>query len=364
MNQVNHPAEFQIQIADREAMFITDPSNIRYLSGFSGSDTNARDAYLLAYGNLLYLFTNSLYLGQAQRLSRLKHNLRVVRISRTDTVYEIIGRIPDFHKCKLLYFEAESLTYAEYLELIRNTGCEVAADSGRIESIREIKTSREVSLIRKAAQITDRSFRAVVSHIRPGVTEGYLSHIIYSVMQEYGMQPAFGTIVAAGINSSEPHYVSQGSGSVIHSGPVLFDLGARYRGYCADMSRMVFLGSPPASFMRVYDTVLAAQKTALGALGSGVRSGAELDSLAREYIIRQKLPAFTHSLGHCIGLDIHENPRLTEKKDALLKPGMVFSVEPGIYMRNKYGVRIEDLVYLTQKGPDILSKFTRKLVVV
>jgi Xaa-Pro aminopeptidase len=142
---------------------------------------------------------------------------------------------------------------------------------------------------------------------------------------------------------------------------VLLDFGAKINGYCADMTRMLFVGKPKPEWVRAYETVLAAQQKALNLLKDGVRNGATLDAAAKEVIAESDLPPYSHSLGHCVGLDIHEGPRLSDKKEETLSPGMVFSVEPGVYIEGQYGIRIEDLVRLTSTGIEILSKSPRNL---
>ncbi len=224
-----------------------------------------------------------------------------------------------------------------------------------------IKTQVEIAFIRRACALTDQCFDAILPSIKPNVSERHIAKRIRNFFKENGVRLSFPPIVAFGKSSCEPHHKT-GDTKLGTSDIILLDFGCRVNRYCSDMSRTVFIGIPKPEWVRAYQTVLKAQGSVLKKLKS-VRSGAALDQLARIVIEHSGFPPYPHSLGHNIGIAIHELPRLTIKKDAILKPGMVFSVEPGIYKPGRYGIRIEDLVLLKKSGIEILTKSPKALTI-
>ena len=199
---------------------------------------------------------------------------------------------------------------------------------------------------------------------------------IESYFKKRGAENAFPPIVAFGKNSSQPHY----SSSIRYTldakrSLVLLDFGARVNGYCADMTRMLFMGLPKTEWKKAYQALKLAQQKALSYLAQSFQyidilknqrrkiSGAELDQLVRKELAKFGYPPYPHSLGHAVGLAIHEAPRLSIRRDEELKPGMIFSVEPGIYVPGQFGMRIEDLVLLTENGIEVLSKSTKEMMI-
>ncbi len=246
-----------------------------------------------------------------------------------------------------------------------------------------IKREDEIENIRQAANLTDQCFDFILGKLKPGVTETEIAWQIEFFLRGSGSDLrkrtvptppatlAFSPIVAFGENTSQPHYnpnftrpglAMQGQ-ALRKNDLVLLDFGARVNGYCADMTRVVFIGKPKDEWIKAYNVVLNAQQKALDLLKDGVRSGATLDAAAKEVISESDLPPYPHGLGHNVGLDIHEAPRLSVKKDANLLPGMVFSIEPGVYIEGQYGIRIEDLVLLKQDGIEILSQSSKKIMI-
>lgn len=330
------------------ALFITNPTNIRYLTGFVG--VNARDAYVLYTKEKSYFFTTKMYKEQAKDLSPI--------ILSSD--YPIAKALADL-SVHILEFEADNLTVSEY-EKLKNTGIQLIPTSNKIEARREIKRKDEIENIRLAAKITDQCFTYITKRIRLGTTEARLSWEIESFLKLKAGDIAFSPIVAFNEHSSEPHYSKRGNNPLRNHSLVLLDFGAKVNGYCADMSRTVFLGTPKDEWIKTYTTVLAAQQAAIDKIQPNV-SGAILDKIARDLIANAGLPTYPHSLGHAVGLDIHESPRLTIHNEEFFKPGMVFSVEPGVYIEGDHGVRIEDLVLLTQKGICVLSHSRREIII-
>ncbi|MBI3956149.1 M24 family metallopeptidase, partial [Candidatus Gottesmanbacteria bacterium] len=294
----------------------------------------------------------------------------------------LAGLHPDMR----LGFEENDLTVAEYHKIMHvHKNVMPVPTQGRVEELRMIKRKDEVKNIRRAAKIADECFECILKKIKPGVSENKIAWEIESFIRSRGVSLAFSPIVAFGRNTSQPHYntnnkrrpfdSAQGEQNITlqKQDVVLLDFGAKVNGYCSDMTRVVFVGKPKDEWKRAYETVVNAQKKSLEYLQRShpawqgetfqERSSAKADRIAREVIAKAGFPAYPHSLGHGVGLDIHEAPRLTIKKDASLKPGMVVTVEPAIYKEGSYGIRIEDLVLLKKDGIELLSKSKKEMTI-
>ncbi|KKU87822.1 MAG: Xaa-Pro aminopeptidase [Candidatus Gottesmanbacteria bacterium GW2011_GWA2_47_9] len=378
-------------LASLDALLITNQTNIRYLTGFVGVDAREREAYLLLASNQCYLFTNSLYREQAKNAKCTMPNatLTFVEISRENPIGKELKRVlqktvfvqRQSSSKALLELEEADLTVAEYTKLKKELkGVKLIPTQNRIEELRMIKRTDEIENIRAAAKLTDACFTFILSKLTPGVEEGEIAWEIESFFRKRGATLAFSPIVAFGKNSSQPHYSPSNSrsfdfaqdkqsGILQKQDVALFDFGARVNGYCSDMTRVVFIGKPKDEWRRTYQTVLEAQQAALeylqaqGRALSSQLSGGKADRIARAVIQKAGLPPYPHSLGHAVGLDIHEAPRLTVKKNQILKPNMVVTVEPGVYVEGQYGIRIEDLILLKKDSIEVLSKSPKELII-
>lgn len=333
-------------------LLVSDPTNITYLTGFTSVAPQAREAYVLVTLKQTYLFTNSLYTEQAKTLG-----FPVIEISRDNPLPKQLSRLINDKK---LGFEETDLIVSEYNALKKYFT--LVPTRNRIEAKRMIKRPDEIENIRTSVRLTDLCFSHIVKRIKPGVTEAELAWEIESFIRKHGATLAFSPIVAFNQHSSQPHYQTMNHELLPMNSLVLLDFGARVNGYCGDMTRVVFVGKPKEEWKHAYAAVIETQKRALHALASGERSGAVLDRLARSTIEKAGFVPYSHSLGHAVGLAIHEAPRLTIKKDVALKPGMVFSVEPAIYREGNFGIRIEDLVYLGKERAEVLSQTPKKLL--
>lgn len=361
------------------ALLVTNPVNIRYLTGFTGLSANEREGYALATSDRLILFIHPLYLEQARRLSRSPINqfsnksINIVEISREETIAKKIKDCLEYLKQgRTLYpiklgIEEDNLTLAEFNKLNSELGdVQLTSTRGRVESLRSNKRPEEIEYIRNAAKLTDECFIFILNNLKRGLTETEIAWKIETFFHTHGSASAFSPIVAYNNHSSQPHYYS-GSDSL--QGPtlnepslILLDFGAKFYGYCADMTRVVFIGRPTPEQKKAYETLLNAQLCALELLDCGERSGAALDLEVRQILEKSGYPPYPHSLGHCVGLAIHEGPRLSIKRNEELKPSMVVTIEPGIYLDGKFGMRIEDLVLIKENGIEILSSSPKKLI--
>ena len=244
-------------------------------------------------------------------------------------------------------------------QLLTDAGAESTGVTGVVEGLRVVKDAGEVERIRESARITDAALSRVVATGLVGRTEREVAWDIRVAMHELGAEgPSFETIVAAGANGAKPHAVP--GDRVIPEGTlVVVDMGSIHDGYCSDMTRTFATGELPAELRRAYEVCERAQLAALAAVRPGIGHGA-LDAVARDIIDEAGFgPAFGHSLGHGVGLEIHEAPRLAREAEGELRPGMIVTIEPGIYLEGLGGVRIEDLVVVTDDGCEVLSHFPK-----
>jgi Xaa-Pro aminopeptidase/Xaa-Pro dipeptidase len=329
--------------AGLDAVWISDPTNVRAVSGFS----SGKDGKVLVTQGGATLYTDARYTVQAAEESPLD-----AFIARPPATLEHAA--PGLAGLRV-GFEADHLTVAA-LEDLREHWPQAAlvAVQGLVQSLRAVKSSAEVQAIRDAQALADQVFAEVRPLIVAGARELDIASEIELRMRRAGAQSAFDLIVASGPRGAMPHGVA--SDRVIQDGDlVTVDMGAQLRGYHSDMTRTVAVGTPGAEMARVYRAVLEAEEAAVRAVKPGVRT-AELDCLARDILTGHGLgEAFAHSLGHGVGLEVHEAPSLRGTSDDVLQPGMIITIEPGAYLPGVGGVRIEDLVLVTEDGHEVLS---------
>ncbi len=341
------------KLAEKEvdAFLISQPENRYYLSGFDGSD-----GFLLITPQNTILATDFRYIEQAKRQAP---DYEIFQI--TNSIADWFPRLVAELNLKRLGFEAGHITFVLYQQLTdalnkAKSQLKLVSVDGLVESLRAIKEPEEIELITKAVEISDSAFEYIEDIIHIGMSEKEVAWEIEKSMREQGSQTIpFEIIVASGPNSALPH--AQPSEHAITSGePIVIDIGARIGGYGSDLTRTLCLGSHDDAFNKVYDTVLSAQLAAIAAIKEGM-TGEEADSLAREIIKEAGYgEAFGHSLGHGVGLAPHELPRLGPNSLEHLVNGMVFTVEPGIYLTGWGGVRIEDTVAMESGKIRVISR--------
>ncbi|MFI5272961.1 MAG: M24 family metallopeptidase [Ktedonobacterales bacterium] len=343
-----------------DALLVTNPENRRYLSGFTGHDSGADSAgALLVTPDMVVLITDGRYLEQAEHESP---TLRIVK--REGEFAPVAAQVIRELGAGRVGIEAAHVTVALRDDLAaalaQQAGAppvELVATRRFIEPLRAVKDASELEAIERAVRITDETFAYLCGWLRPGMTEQHVAQEIDRYMRERGAEGmAFAPIVASGPNSALPHAVPT-SREIALGEPVTIDMGAMYAGYCADLTRTVCLGLPGDEAQAIYDAVLAAQEAAEAGLRPGL-NGQQADALARDTLAARGYgDAFLHGLGHGLGLEIHEGPRLSKfGAGAVLEPGMAVTVEPGVYLSGKGGVRIEDTVVITDDGMRVLSQ--------
>jgi Xaa-Pro aminopeptidase len=327
-----------------DALYITRPENVRYLTGFP----HPEDAQVLITPEGAFLLTDPRY-PEAERESRIPAKV-LKREEREALFQDLRGRVG---------FEAEHLPYAALERLRELSPAEWVPTKGVVERLRLKKSPEEVARIRQAQALAERALERALALLRPGVEEREVALEIEFFLRKEGAEGvAFPPIVASGARGALPH--AGASEKRLEPGELItLDLGAKVAGYHSDMTRTVALGKPSPEMRRVYEAVQEALEVALQGLKPG-RTGKEVDALAREALGRHGLDRyFVHSLGHGVGLAVHEGPGLSPYTEEVLEPGMVVTVEPGVYLPGVGGVRIEELVLITEDGIELLSRFPR-----
>jgi len=338
-----------------DGLFISQPENRRYLSGFDGSA-----GYLLITPRNTILATDFRYLEQARRQAP---DYEIFKI--TGDTGEWFPRLLAEVSVKKLGFEAGHISFYHYRRLsdiLKKVYPQVKLIpvDGLVESLRAIKEPEEIELITRAVAISDAAFEYAEAIIHTGMTEKKLAWEIEKFMRDKGSESVpFDIIVGSGYNSAVPH--AKPSSRAIQSGePVVIDIGARVEGYSSDLSRTICLGTPDTTFQKIYGSVLGAQLTAIAMIKEGM-TGEEADKTARIVIEEAGYgEAFGHALGHGIGLTPHEQPRLGSNSPEKLSNSMAFTIEPGIYLTGWGGVRIEDTVVMENGQVRVISK-SRKI---
>ncbi len=343
-------------LEEGEGLFILRPTNLRYLSGFTGADS-----YGLITGQEAFFITDSRYTEQA---SRECPDFDVVRWRDPfpplgATISDLAGKTG----LRSIGFEPAFVCYSLYREIAEALGdvAFVPAEKG-VETLRYVKDDREAASIRKAAEIADRAFAALLPRIVPGAAERDLARDLAYEMERLGADgKAFDIIVASGPNGSMPHAVP--SRRRLEKGDLItFDFGALCDGYRSDMTRTVVLGRATKKQKERYQLVLEAQQAGISAIRPG-RLGKDVDQAAREVIVSAGLgDAFSHGLGHGVGLDIHEEPFMNSRCERRLEKGCVVTVEPGIYLKGWGGIRIEDSLLVEDEGVELLTKTPKELL--
>jgi Xaa-Pro aminopeptidase len=330
-----------------EALYITNPENRFYLSGFTGT----AGSLLLGLNNS-YLFTDFRYTGQAARECP---DYQVIETSGESS--EVLREYLTGEGISLLGLEGDYLTYNQFQTLKEKLGgVELKTVDGLVEELRARKDKDETAFIEEAVRLADEAFKEVLPLIRPGVPEREVALQLEYFMRRLGAEgAAFKTIVASGYRSALPHGVA--SSRIMAPGDfVTLDFGAVYNGYHSDITRTVVLGRPEKKQEEIYQLVLEAQMSAIESLRAGIKAS-DVDGAARRIIEQAGYgKQFGHGTGHGVGLSIHEKPRLSAKDQSLLEEGMVVTIEPGIYLPGWGGVRIEDTVLVLNGGCRVLTR--------
>lgn len=342
----------------QDTLWIVEPENRRYLSGFKAEDTlfTESSGSLLVTEKEALLLTDARYTLQAEREAP---DFRVITLQRgvTENLPRILSRLGT----RNLGFEGAYVTWATHRQALgafrkMPNRPRFTALKGLVEDMREVKEKEEIRVMEESSDLMSRILAEVIQSLEPGRKEREIAWQIEALAREGGAErPAFPPIVASGPNSALPHATPTGRKLRLGE-PVTLDVGVRVDGYCCDMTRTVFLGNPRPAFKKIYRIVREAQLAALDRVRPGVET-TFVDAAARDLIRDAGYGSyFGHALGHGVGLAPHERPRLGPEKPIRLREGMVVTVEPGIYIPGKGGVRLEQMVVVEKNGPRILTK--------
>ncbi len=331
-----------------DALLISSWPNVTYLSGFK-----ATESWILVSPKGQIFITDSRYVQQAQEEAV---GFKIVLRDKKN-VAEIVADQVKAWKVRRLGFEARVVTYSFYAALAKRVGKDnLVPTENLVEALRVIKDDGEILSIRRSADIAVKGLRYVRRIAQPGMKErdlqGRLEHYTKSLGSE---KPAFDIIIAAGARASMPHCQSNGT-RLKNNESVLVDMGVVFEGYHSDLTRPIFLGKMAPLYKKIFEIVWKAQRAGIHRARPGVPCS-EVDKACRDHIEKQGYGRqFGHSTGHGVGLEVHESPSVSSRSDTVLKPGMVITVEPGIYLPGKFGVRIEDMVLITKKGNEVLTR--------
>ena len=334
-----------------DGLILSSCANISYLLGFL-----SRDSYLLVSKKKNIYFTDSRYTDEVSPFLK-KDNVLLIKTG--GSALESIGTACKDLKLKKIGFEEDTLSCLRYKRLRSALGSRVRLkpSGSLVEGQRQIKDASEIGEIKEALRITGLALKFAKKIIRPGKREIEIAGELERFIRYQGADnAAFEIIVASGPNSSYPHH-APGKRKVRINEPVLLDIGVEYQGYKYDLTRVYFLGKINFLVRKVWDIVAKAQDLAIKEIRPGVKI-AEIDRVSRDFIARQGYGRnFGHNLGHGVGLQIHEAPSISPGASGVLKPGMVFTLEPAVYLTGRFGIRIEDMVLVTKKGCEVLSGF-------
>ena len=349
----------RILSSDSQAALVTNETNVYYFSGIRNSEGK-----ILLFKDEVYLLVDFRYSETA------RNNCKSCKVYEFRNLREDIKELMTKHGAKALYIENEDVTlsaYNSYVEYFSQFGIEIMNEnalSKAITNLRLIKSEKEIEYIAEAQRITEKAYTEVLNFVKPGVTERKVALELEYLMKQYGASHvSFDLITITGKKTSLPHGVP--SDGIIAEGDFFtMDIGALYNGYHSDMTRTVAVKSCSDYQREIYDIVYKAQTTALEAVKAGVKAF-DIDKIARDIITEAGYgKEFGHSTGHGVGLYIHEEPYVSTRGEAILSENMVITVEPGIYLEGKFGVRIEDMVLVKENGYRNFATLPKELIIV
>ncbi|WP_276673328.1 M24 family metallopeptidase [Selenomonas artemidis] len=354
MNMESRIERLRTLLSEREldAVLVTKEVNLHYFSGFRGDST-----VLIVTADHLTLVTDSRYTEQAAEEASA---FEVVE--QTGGLYQKAAALLKEYRVKTVGFEGNVLTYSAYMQLKELLAGIVFETALNLDVLRQVKDADEIACIRRACEIADAAFAHIVTYIRPGMTERAVAAEMEDYMRRMGSErPAFRTILASGVRGSLPHGTATDK-EIALGELVTMDFGAVYRGYHSDITRTICIGHADERQKECYDAVLAAQKTALAAIRPGV-TGVAVDEAARNILRKYNLNQyFGHGLGHSLGLEIHEEPRLSKFGKDTMRTNMLITDEPGVYIPGWGGIRIEDTVLVTETAGEPLTHAPKEFI--
>lgn len=345
---------------DLDALIISSPHHIRYLTHFFGFSVNERDAFVILTKDAQFIITNPLY-SEGVRSTVKDFTLLVTDSSTPFTNH--LTKIVEKYSIKSVGFEDENITVKEFVSFQKVIKKLIPIT---FSDLRTIKTQEEISAIERACKIGDSALAELLPLIKPGMTEMQIARELELLIKKKNADLSFPTIVAFGENAAIPHHHA-GEKRLKERDLIFIDFGVLYDNYCSDMTRTFFMGEPTKEQEKAYNSVKLSQEKAATFIQEKLKmnkkiNAKDVDAISREFLVKEGFPPIPHSLGHGIGLEVHESPSLSPRSHDILDEGMVFSIEPGVYLPGLFGIRIEDLysiqqgrlIKLTQSPSDII----------
>ncbi|MFC1670011.1 M24 family metallopeptidase [Spirochaetota bacterium] len=347
----------KLKLENKIPYLISDLHNIKYLTGFNGTY-----AYLVIDEKKSYFISDSRYEEHIRSILPGSFKFILQEEELKKTLKSLLNKIG----CNRIFVEEHSMPLSTFNELKRGLrGIRLISASNEVNTLRMIKDDLEVTKLKKAASITDKCFNHIIKFIKPGMKEWDIAVEIEFFYKKNGCRSvSFDPIVASGKMSSMPHYETSISKKIKKGDVILIDMGCIYDEYNSDLTRTIFVNSIDPEIEKIYTIVREAQERSISFVKPGITTG-KLDSIARNYINDMGYGGrFGHSLGHSLGLEVHEIPAVKKDGETNIKKNMVLTVEPGIYVPNLGGVRIEDMVLVTSRGYDVLTKSSKDIIVI
>lgn len=353
MNKIKEIQQALIN-SECDAMFITGATNRRYASGFRSTAGK-----VLVTKDEAWFFVDSRYIEAAEK--RIE-NCEVLMVDRRSDYIAKINEKLNERGFKRLGFEDQVMTFADYNWFSERLDAELVPAQKLLTDLRSVKSQEELELMKTAQRIAEQAFEQVLGIISTDITETQLASELTHSMRLLGAEDcSFEPIIVSGEHSSIPH--GEAEDVKLKKGFLIMDFGAKYKGYCSDTTRTLCIGKPTDEMRRVYDIVLEAQLAGIQAARAGV-TGEAIDKAARDVINKNGYEGtFGHAFGHSLGMDIHENPNAAPGVKDIIPAGAVISAEPGIYLKGKFGVRIEDVLHITENGSENLTNLRKDLII-
>lgn len=348
-----------------EATLLTSPANLCYLSGWITS-TAEREAIVLLTNKSHYLITSGLYAEEGKRIAK-KNDFELQILEAGTSYVTLLADLITQHEITSLKIEKSHITVSEWEKLqtqLKNVNFKDCGEE--LQHKRQVKTPQEIEYLQIAAKRSVESFDFLVKHLRLGMTEYDILILLESILKKVGPL-SFEPIVAIDASAALPHYVPNPDVPVVfteHS-LLLIDMGSTYKGYHGDITRMVGGNNLPPQMMKSYESCYAAYQKAVALCDHpGSVPAKPIDEAVQNYITDEGFPPYPHSLGHGVGVEIHELPSLSRYRESILEPGMVFTIEPGIYIPGKFGIRLEDMYMKTNEGVKALTNIPQELPII
>jgi len=341
----------QLSKRNIDCLIVTKPANVTYTTGFLGDDS-----WVVITYRGVYLLTDSRYTEQAEKECA---GCRIIQRANftplAEAAAELIKRLKSVKRVSV----ENTTSLAEFTALRKKVKARLKTAANIIEDLRSSKDKSEIAVMKAAARIAAQALKQTLRYIQPGVTENELAGMLNLQIRKLGATNSFDTIVAFGPNASRPHH-HPGTKRLKRKDTILIDFGAKYKGYCCDITRCFAVGGATHLYQKAYQTVQQSQAAAIKMVKAGVEM-LRVDGAAREVIGESGLSVYTHGTGHGLGLEIHELPFVRERGNGKLQAGQVLTIEPGVYLPGKLGVRIEDDILVTETGCKILTHDCPKL---